>query len=159
MHIRIANIDEFMKLWDYSNTPTYKYFLEQLTIKNVEFWTIDLSGKLIGELYIFWNSEDNDEANGIDRAYLCAFRVQKNFQGRGYGKALMNTVLERIKDKGFKEVTIGIDNDDFVKLESMYNKLGFTQHIKSTNIDYHYIKNDGNPTTYEESYMLKLKFL
>lgn len=159
MKIRIADINDFKKVWNNSNSPTYKYFLDQLIKKNIEFWTIELEDNLIGELYIFWNSEDKDEANGVNRAYLCAFRIEKEYQGLGYGKLLMNTVLERIKSKGYTEVTIGIDNDDFIKLESMYKKMGFLTHIKSTNIDYHYIDKEGMPTMYKNPYMLKMKIL
>ena len=159
MKIRIADINEFKTMWNYSNPQTYNYFLDQLMKKNVEFWTVELSNNLIGELYIFWDSEDKDEADGVNRAYLCAFRIEKEYQGQGYGKRLMNTVLERIKSKGYTEVTIGIDNDDFIKLESMYKKIGFSIHVKSTSVDYHYINKEGDPTIYKEPYMLKMKAL
>ncbi|PAT01038.1 hypothetical protein CI105_08460 [Candidatus Izimaplasma bacterium ZiA1] len=77
MIIREGSIKEFKSLWNYSNTPTYNYFLDNITRNNVEFWTIELSKTLIGELYIFWDSIDKDEANGTNRAYLCAFRIKK----------------------------------------------------------------------------------
>ena len=159
MIVRKANVNEFMKLWNYSNSPTYKYFLENINNGNVEFWTIEKSKELIGELYIYWNSEDKDEANGIDRAYLCAFRIQKEYQGQGYGKLLMNNVLDRIKEKNFKEVTIGIDNSEFEKLDSLYSKIGFTELVKETNIDNHYINSNNKPTIYKEPYTLKMKIL
>lgn len=157
MIVRQANIEEFKSLWNYSNSPTYNYFLRNLTENNIEFWTVEESKKLVGELYIFWNSEDKDEANGSIRAYLCAFRIQKEYQGKGYGTLLMNTVIQRIKDKGFKEVTIGIDNDEYEKLNIMYNKFGFTKLIKKTNIDHHYIDDNNKPMIYEEAYNLKIK--
>ncbi|WP_034439043.1 hypothetical protein [Clostridium ihumii] len=52
---------------------------------NIEFWTIEneIDSSLIGEFYIFWDSQDKEEANGKERSYLCAFRVDKEFQGRG----------------------------------------------------------------------------
>lgn len=159
MKVRQANIEEFKRLWKYSDSPTYKYFLKNIYNNNVEFWTIEESKKLIGELYIFWNSEDNDEANGIDRAYLCAFRIQKEYQGQGYGKLLMNNLLKRIKEKEFKEVTIGIDNSEFEKLNSLYTKFGFTELIKETNIDNHYLNSNNEPTIYKEPYNLIMKIL
>ncbi|MFK5883729.1 MAG: GNAT family N-acetyltransferase [Candidatus Izemoplasma sp.] len=159
MEVRIAKIEEFKKLWNYSNSPTYLYFLEQLINENIEFWTVVLSNKLIGELYIFWDSEDKDEANGTSRAYLCAYRIESEHQGKGYGKQLMNTVLKRIKNKGFNEVTIGVDNNEFIKLEVMYKKIGFTTHVKSTNVDLHNISDSLVPIRYEEPYVLMLKKL
>ncbi|XMB73214.1 GNAT family N-acetyltransferase [Mycoplasmatota bacterium WC30] len=159
MKIRVAKIQEFKKLWQYSNSPTYNYFINQLNRNNVEFWTIELSDSLIGELYVFWDSEDKDEANGIDRAYLCAFRIEKSHQGHGFGKKLMSAVLERVKSQGYKEVTIGIDNNNFAKLKTMYEKMGFINQIKFTNVDYHYRDFKGKPTIYKEPYMLKMKVL
>ena len=161
MLIRMGTQDEMKSLWENINSPTGQYFVKGIDEGNIEFWTIENKedSSLIGELYIFWNSEDKDEANGIDRAYLCAFRVDKEFQGQGLGKKLMHTVFQRIKDKGFKEVTIGADNNDGERLTFMYKSWGFSELVKLQNIDYHYIDKDNKPTYYEEPYGLYLKRL
>jgi len=157
MKVRKATIDEFKKLWNYSNSNTYKYFLSEIERENVEFWTIDDSGNLIGELYIFWNSLDKDEADGFKRAYLCAFRISKEHQGKGLGSKLMSRVLSRIKEKGYSEVTIGIDNEDYDKLNAMYKNFGFTEYVKDKLQDDHYIGPDGKPLILKESYKIALK--
>lgn len=79
------------ELCNYSNTNTYKYFIEGLLKGNIEFWTVEntKNNNLIGELYIFWNSTDLDEADGFNRAYLCAFRINQKFRGLGLGSKLM----------------------------------------------------------------------
>lgn len=161
MLIRIGSIEELKQLWGNSNSPTEKYFVEGIEKGNIEFWTIenDMDNSLIAELYIFWNSEDKVEANGKDRAYLCAFRVKKEFQGRGLGKRLMERVLLRIKERGYREVTIGADNDDADRLTYMYKSWGFSELIKLQNTDYHYIDYNGNPTYYEIPYALYLNRL
>lgn len=157
LNIRQGTIEEFKTLWNNTESTTYKYFLNNMKKNIIEFWTIEEQDNLIAELYIFWDSIDKDEANGINRAYLCAFRVNKNYQGKGYGSLLMKRVIERIKEKKFNEVTIGIDNKEFEKLKSMYQKFGFTKLIKNTYIDNHYLDRDGNPTKYDESYMIMIK--
>lgn len=161
MIIRIGSKEELKQLWGSSNSPTEKYFINGIEKGNIEFWTIEdeSNNLLIGELYIFWNSEDKDEANGKDRAYLCAFRVEKEFQGRGFGKKLMQRVLCRVKEMGFCEATIGADNDYAERLACMYKSWGFSQLIKLQNIDYHYIDKNGNSTYYEISYALYLNRL
>ena len=159
MVIRQASIAEFKELWEYSGSTTYKHFLRNLESKNVEFWTIDNEGDLIGELYIFWNSDDKDEANGYNRAYLCAFRVNKAYQGKGYGSLLMERVLERVKNKGYTEATIGIDNREYQKLKSMYNKFGFDKLLKSTKVDNHYKNSQGKSTIYDEKYQIYINYL
>ena len=106
MKIYQGSIKQFMKLWSYSNSKTYNYFVSGIKNNIIEFWTIELNDELIAELYIFWDSVDKEEANNFNRAYLCAFRVNKNHQGKGLGSLLIRRVLKRIKEKGFKEVSV-----------------------------------------------------
>ncbi len=160
MIIRTGNLNELKALWK-NESPTKAYFINEIEKDNIEFWTIEneKDSSLIGEIYIFWNSEDKDEANGKDRAYLCAFRVEKDFRGLGLGKKLMERVLQRIAEKGFKEVTIAADNDDAERLTAMYKSWGFNELIKFQNYDYHYIDNSNNPTYYEIPFGLYLNKL
>lgn len=158
MIIRIGSKDEVKQLWGNSNLPTKTYFIDGIEKGNIEFWTIENNKDrlLIGELYIFWNSEDSDEANGKDRAYLCAFRINEEFRGLGLGKKLMQRVLQRVKERGFIEATIGVDNDDAERLGLMYKAWGFSELIKFQSIDNHCIDKNNNPITYEIPYALYL---
>lgn len=90
MMVRKASTEEMKKLWGYSNSPTYEYFVKGLDRGNIEFWTLEDQdiNMLVGELYIFFNSQDPDEANGISRAYLCAFRIQKVIKALALGHNL-----------------------------------------------------------------------
>ncbi|WP_425448923.1 GNAT family N-acetyltransferase [Dethiothermospora halolimnae] len=159
MNIRIATADDIRSLWSDNNLPTKNYFIKGVEEENIEFWTVEdeESKKLIGELYIFWDSEDKDEANGVNRAYLCAFRIEKDYQGRGLGSKLMKKVIKRIEEKGFNEITIGVDDND-EKLINMYNAWGFDTHIKTTTIDYHNVDDAGNPLK-DDPYRIYLKKL
>lgn len=159
MIVRIASVEEMKKLWGYSESPTYNYFVDGMEKCNIEFWTIEeiKTNKLIGELYIFWDSEDKDEANGYERAYLCAFRVEADYQGRGLGSKLMNRVFERLEEKLVKEVTIGIDNDEYEKLSAMYEGWGFTKLVKYKNVDIHSFDRKGNVEYCQEPYKLMMK--
>lgn len=152
MNIRIATVDEMKKLWEYSNSPTYNYFVDGINNGNIEFWAIENieENRLIGELYIFWNSEDSDEADGVNRAYLCAFRIEEQSRGRGLSSRLMKSVLARVEEKGFSEVTIGVDNENYDKLKNMYNSWGFNELVKQQYYDYHYLDYSNNPVYYEE---------
>lgn len=159
MDIRIGTVEEFRSLWHYSMSNTYNYFLDNINKGIIEFWTVEVNGQFVAELYIFWDSIDKDEANGIDRAYLCAFRVQKEYQGKGIGSVLMRKVIHRIRYKGFKEVTIGIDNREYNKLKRLYEKFGFIEELKSTYIDKHFLDKEGNPTIYKDKYKIYISRL
>lgn len=161
MLIHIGSKDELKHLWGHDNLPTQTYFIDGIEKGNIEFWTIqnEVDSSLIGELYIFWDSEDKDEANGKERTYLCACRVDKEFQGRGLGKLLMQRVLRRVMERGFSEVTIGSDNDDAERLTCMYKSWGFTELVKLQHTDYHYIDKNNNAMQYEIPYALYLNKL
>lgn len=161
MLIRIGSVDELKLLWGNNNSPTQNYFIEGIKKGNIEFWTIEnhKTNRLIGELYIFWDSEDKDEANGKDRAYLCAFRTDEEFRGLGLGKALMKRVLQRILENGFCEATIGADNDNADRLSQMYRSWGFSELVKLQNIDNHYIDINNDATYYDVPYALYLNKL
>lgn len=161
MIIRIGSKIEMEHLWGGGSSPTLTYFVNGIESGNIEFWTIEneVDNSLLGELYIFWNSEDKDEADGKERAYLCAFRINKEFQGRGFGKLLMQRVLSRIKERGFSKVTIGVDNNDTERLKNMYKAWGFSELVKMQSIDYHYIDKSNKPVHYEIPYPLYLNKL
>jgi ribosomal protein S18 acetylase RimI-like enzyme len=160
MNIRMGTSDEVRALWGMKYSPTENYFVEGIEKGTMEFWTIENEeNDLIGELYIIWNSIDTDEANGLNRAYLCAFRINEAYRGKKLGKALMKRVLERIKDKGFNEVTIGADPENEEKLTKMYHSFGFTEFIKKQHYDYHYLDQNNNPVYYEEPSILLLNKL
>lgn len=71
------------------------------------------NGKLMGELHVLWDKPDDpDYADGKEKAYLMAFRIHEEYQGKGYGTMLMKRVLERIRERGFTKATIGADDYD-----------------------------------------------
>lgn len=157
--IRLGKANEINKMWGNNNMTTQNYFVDGIKNGNIEFWVVEDENtkEPIGELHIFWDSEDKDEANGIDRAYLCAFRIDREYQGEGLGSKLMKKVIERVKEKSFKEVTIGVD-DNADKLIKMYNSWGFEKHVKTKTIDHHNIDLKGNPKK-EDPFRIYLKKL
>jgi ribosomal protein S18 acetylase RimI-like enzyme len=155
MFCREATVEEFMSLWNYSGSNTYKYFLKGIQSNEITFLTIIDNDKLISELYIFWDSPDKEEANGISRAYLCALRVQKDYRGKGLSSMMIEKAKEIAVAKGFNELTIGVDNDNYAKLSSIYDRWGFNTIVKQTNIDYHYRDENNNPHVEDEAWDLR----
>jgi phosphoglycerol transferase MdoB-like AlkP superfamily enzyme len=71
----------------------------------------------------------------------------------------MKAVFDRLRQQGFSEVTIGIDNDNYDKLKNMYNRWGFTELVKSQHYDYHDLDSNHQPVYYEKPSDLFLKRL
>ena len=128
-----------------SASPTIKNLWENLQSGNAEFWTVENDEHhLIGELYIFHRLDDEDFANGKDRAYLCAFRIKKMWRGQGLGTGLITAVIEHLRETGCKTVTIGVDENE-PDNQRLYHRLGFTQKIKDCRADPCDVDKNGKP--------------
>ena len=85
-------------------------------------------GKPFGELRVKYVSEDNLYAVKGVRAYLYAFRINKEYRGKGYGKMLMSNVISVLESEGYTEFTIGV-SDNNTRAKHIYGSFGFTEVI------------------------------
>lgn len=103
MNIRTLNTGELnllFQLFDY-NDPD-----EMITENTVDIneGKIDIFGlfrenRLIGEIHAAYIHNDERFAVRNKRVYLFAFRIHKDFQGRGYGQFLLNEVIPHFRKK------------------------------------------------------------
>ena len=101
--------------------------------KDIENGVIDIfalfdNDKIIGELRVKYISDDNRFAIKDKRAYLYAFRIHKEYQGKGLGNFLLENVLNILQENGYSEFTVGVE-DDNLKARYMYEKHWFTEPI------------------------------
>ena len=57
---------------------------------------------------------------------MFAFRVREDFQNKGYGTYLLKNVLAILKENGYREFTVGVEDDNFRAIH-MYQALGFNE--------------------------------
>jgi diamine N-acetyltransferase len=131
--IRKGNIEEFDKLnnlWSWDNHIDIK--IENINrIKNNEqdCFVIEKDGEFIGEFHGILKADDEFKAIPEKRVYLSAFRVHKDYQGKGLGNELFKYVLNYYENKGYKEFTIGVEDDNFIA-KHIYEKFGFNTTIR-----------------------------
>lgn len=96
-----------------------------------------------------WNniSNDNRFAKKGKRAYLYAFRIHQKYQGKGLGNFLIENVLATLKENGYNEFTVGVE-DSNARARYMYKKHGFTEPIAR-------IKESYQGDSYEYDLLLK----
>ena len=138
MRIRKAAGEEMLALWGCrdadSAPPTARFFYDNISGGNAVFWALDNDGELAGELYVFLELADKDFADGRNTAYLCAFRVRREYRGQGYGSRLIAKALEELKRTGFRKATIGVAADE-PRNARLYRRLGFDVKVKDCHYD------------------------
>ena len=61
-------------------------------------------------------------------AYLKAFRTRKEYRDQGYFSGLFRFMINDLKKRGYKHVTIGVDHEE-TKNKSIYKHWKFTEFI------------------------------
>ena len=76
------------------------------------------------------NIQNKDNLIGNNKAYLTAFRTNKEYQNKGYFSKLYKFMENDLKNRGFKYLTIGVEPCEVRNIQ-IYFKWGFTKYIKS----------------------------
>ena len=139
MYIRTINTDELnllFQLFEY-NDPDEMIAenTRDITEGKIDIFGLFQEDSLIGEIHAAYVHDDDRFAVRNKRAYLFAFRIHKDFQGKGYGQVLMNKVISILEEKGYSEFTIGVEDDNETAIH-IYSKLGFTQLIGRMSEEY-----------------------
>ena len=113
------------KLWE-----NYKRMqIEKLKKKQIDIFVIENNMDIIGEITANYKSNKlENEAKIKVRAYLEAFRIEKNYRGNGLGQKLINYCIDYLRNIGYTEFTIGVGDENEIA-KHIYFKLGFTEMI------------------------------
>ncbi len=87
-------------------------------------WVAEAEDRLVGQVFVQMLSADPNYADGARRAYLYAFRVRPDWQGRGLGTRLMATAEEDLFKRGFRVAVIAAGRDN-LRARSLYERLGY----------------------------------
>lgn len=156
MKIRQADNKDLLNLWqeiEEDMKPTTCFFHENIRNGNALFWTLSQDNKIIGEIYVFKKLLDDDFSDGVDTAYLCSFRIIKEFRGQGLGTKLLSVALDYIKDMGFNTATIGVDETKTDNIR-LYKRMGFIKKVKDSFVDPCDVNENQMPKTCNKFWLL-----
>lgn len=138
----IATKELIIKKWDeeilkHNNSELWKSFKEK-SLRNIDTRIVYmglLNGNIITECTAIVSKNDLDMQNkdslvGDGRAYLTAFRTNKEFENQGYFSKLYKFVESDLKSKGFKSLTLGVEPKEIRNIQIYFN-WGFTKYIKT----------------------------
>ena len=128
--ISASELSALTALFDYNDVPAM--IAENTRLIDSGDFSIYLlfeDGELIGELHVTWRSEDPLASIDGQRAYLSAYRIRDDRQGWGLGQYLLRGVIDAIEARGYREITIGVE-DDNLRAKHLYRRFGFTEFVE-----------------------------
>ena len=124
--ITISELPILTQLFDY-NDPIKMIEQNERDINNgtIDIFVMFDNDRPIGELHVAYESDDERAVKG-KKAYLFAFRIHEDYQGQGYGKRLLQSVIDSLTEQGYSEFTVGVE-DDNAREKHIYDSFGFTE--------------------------------
>ena len=146
----IATEELLTKKWDieikkHDNSGVWKKFKEE-SLRNIDNRIVYmgiLNDEIITEATAIISENDTDTQNketliGEGKAYLTAFRTNKEFENQGYFSKLYKFMENDLKKKGFRSLMLGVEPCETRNIQ-IYFKWGFTKYVKT---DYEYYSNN-----------------
>ena len=127
IELDINNFEKCNNIWNMEkNKELRDRFYKELLNKNRMTFVYTKDEEYIGEVSIVFNKDDEDYTIPGIRLYISRIIVKKEFRGKGYGKKLMNHVIEYAKREKYKEMSLGVNLDNYIALR-LYVELGFNK--------------------------------
>ena len=97
--------------------------LAQRKAGNREAYALLVNGEIVSECHLVYNNPEYGTVPGR-RVYISRMGTRKEYRRKGYGFAIAAFVIALAKERGYKEITLGVNCDNAAAL-SLYDKLGF----------------------------------
>lgn len=127
--IESLNIQDYHKcsnIWNMQSQPLADKWLEEIKNGNRLVYIYKINGEFIGEGALVLDTNDSDYTIPGKRVYVSRMIVKKEYRNRGIGIKILTFLIEKAKEMGFEEMTIGVDKDNVNALH-LYRKFGFTE--------------------------------
>ncbi len=125
--LKIDEADNLKYLFKHKNFERYKNNVIKEIENNIrDIYIMINDNKFIGEITVHYNNKSEKETISNIRVYLSAYRVLREYQGKGLGQQLLKFVIEDLEQKGYTEFTIGVEEDNKNAIH-IYNKFGFNE--------------------------------
>ena len=127
IELAIKDYEKCGNIWNMEKNKELKdRFYQELLTQNRKTFVYVKDEEYIAEISIVYNKNDVDYSIPSKRLYISRIIVKKALRGNGYGKKLMNHVIEYAKKENYEELSLGVNLDNYIAL-NLYVKLGFNK--------------------------------
>lgn len=97
---------------------------EQRKTGNREAYALRVNGEIVAECHLVYDNPEYGTVPG-KRVYFSRMVTRKEYRLKGYGETIARYILDLAKEKGNKEIALGVNCDNAAALH-LYQKLGFS---------------------------------
>ena len=124
--LKAEDYSKCSNIWNMQTQSLAEKWLEEIKSGNRIVFVYKVNDEFIGEGALVLETGDPDYTIAGKRVYVSRMIVKKEYRNRGIGSTILAFLIEKAKEKGFSEMTIGVDKDNKNALY-LYRKYGFTQ--------------------------------
>lgn len=126
--LNITNYDKSNNVWDMKSCPFTEQFKEQIACGNRESYLMKHNDKYIASCDLVY---DYGEYTDNNKVYLSRLIVKKEYRNKGIGQELLKYMIALCKEKGYQQITVGVDTDN-INAVHIYKKHGFKTYETAT---------------------------
>lgn len=117
-----------------TNQPDLQIYIADFGKQNDNCLVAECNGKIVGAV---WTRIINDYGHIDNETPSLAISLFKEYRSLGIGTALMNRMIELLKSKGYKRVSLSVQKENYAY--NLYKKFGF-EIIKANDEDFIMVK-------------------
>lgn len=124
--LKLEDYHKCSNIWNMKTQPLTEKWREEIAEGNRLVFIYKINDEFIGEGALVLDAGDPDYTIQGKRVYVSRMIVKKEYRNRGIGSEILSFLIEKAKEMGFSEMTIGVDKDNENALH-LYRKFGFTE--------------------------------
>lgn len=103
----------------------YAQHYKNMSNGNTLIWVAQTNSlEIIGQIFILLFCQQNEIADGINRAYMFSFRIKPVYRNFGLGTFMLSFVEEEIKSRGFRQIRLNVARTN-TSARRLYEKNGY----------------------------------
>ena len=121
----LSDFDKCGNIWDMQEqSELANRFLREMREGIRATYIYQINGEYIGEISIVTDTGDPQYTIPDRRLYVSRLIVKDEFRRRGIGKKLVDFIIRKAQQEGYRELSIGVDLDNDPALR-LYVQMGF----------------------------------
>lgn len=113
-------------IWNIKKQPLAGKWYDEIVSGNRIVYIYKINGEFIGEGALVIDTGDADYTIAGRRIYVSRMIVKKEYRNKGIGGEILAFLIEKAKEMGYTEMTVGVDKDNENAVH-LYKKFGFTE--------------------------------